>query len=278
MSLKNQVDVARQLLRNHPVATVPKEVMELRNLLDLYDFPEPAKIKELVSHSPSLAGDLVRLANKLSQKSSHPKSIQSIDNAIDFLGLKNIKHYVFCVQIQKMLDASLVNGLSYHSIVIADTLVVLSKQLKLLNSAEAYMFGLVHDIGTFLFAELDQLHPTTFVSSLVNYYRLHQNEYDHFGTTHSAVGYVMTKEWGLRDEVCKAILLHHEDGLCRIKDPLIRQLTAMLELAHFLTLEHKKDLHNTELEAVEMDAVKALDMTEDDLNQARQTLSKRLSG
>ncbi|MGE4498744.1 MAG: HDOD domain-containing protein [Hydrogenovibrio sp.] len=269
MSLKDQVDVARQLLANYPVVTIPREVMELRKLLDLYEFPNPSKIKELVSTSPTLAGDLVALANKLSQKKPQPKSIQSIDAAIDFLGLKNIKHYVFCVQIQKMLDASPVQGLSYHSIVIADILVQLTKKLNLLNTAEAYMFGLVHDIGTFLFAELDKLHPETFVASLMNHYQVHQDEYARFGTTHSAVGYVMTKDWGLKDEVCKAILLHHEDDLKRIKDKDIRQLTAMLELAHVLALENKKNILETELPVLYEDTIQVLALTEDDVNQIR---------
>ncbi len=269
MSLKNQVAVARQLLVNYPVVTIPQEVIALRKLLDSDEFPNPAKIKEQVATSPALAGDLVALANKLSQQKPQPKSIQSIDAAINFLGLKNIKHYVLCVQLQKMLDAGPVQGLSYHSVVIADILVKLTKKLNLLNTAEAYMFGLVHDIGTFLFAELDKLHPETFVASLVNHYQVHQDEYARFGTTHSAVGYVMTKDWGLKDDVCKAILLHHENDLNRIKDPHIRQLTAMLELAHVLALENKKDILETELPVLYEDTIQALELTEDDIKQIR---------
>jgi hypothetical protein len=64
-------------------------------------------------------------------------------------------------------------------------------------------------------------------------------------------------------------LLHHEDDLKRIKDEDIRQLTAMLELAHVLALENKKNILETELPVLYEDTIQVLGLTEDDVNQIR---------
>lgn len=273
MSLKNEVDVAYQLYEKYPVQILSKEVLDIQTLLEGPELPNASLIKKLVSVNPAMAGDLVALANDFSMKSAHPQRIQTIDAAIDFLGMNQIKNYVYSIQVKTFMDQGPIRGLTYHSISVAQVLMSLSQKVRLLNQSQAYLFGLIHDIGTFILSKIDPMLPETFVGSLPNHYKLHENEYERFGTSHSALSYVVAKEWGLDDAMCKAILLHHQKDLKRVKDDRVQKLTALLELAHCLVLEEHTDLNKTEAKLMFDDSLNILSMSEDTLTDMRYALA-----
>lgn len=272
MNIKAQVQVAEQLFKRIPILALPDEVLQLRDLLNSSDYPSPSKIKELVGANPALAGEIIGLANDICLNSN--TNVQTIDAAIDLLGLIHLKNYIVAIEIKKMVEGSSIKGLAFHSIQIAKICAIIAKHTKIISFDEAYLMGLVHDIGTFLLAEIDSLYAERFSGQLIKHYSIQALEFEKYGTTHSAVGYVATQAWGISQTLSKGILLHHEEDLQRINDPKVRQAAALLELSHSLAAEMRQNISHTETATMYKHALKALDIPSATLEQIKRDIHR----
>lgn len=63
MIYKKQIENAQKLLDGISIPSMPESVIKLQKLFLESEFPEPEKIKKLLSVNPYLAGELVSLAN-----------------------------------------------------------------------------------------------------------------------------------------------------------------------------------------------------------------------
>lgn len=238
-TIKDQIQVAEQILKRIDVPLIPTEIIELQKLFAKSEMPDPKKIHNLVASNPMLASELISLANLLSLNRNSNVKIKDINSAIYRLGNNQIKNYILSIYIKELLDKNRISGLSYHSRNIAVIASMIAKYSKFINQGEAYLLGLLHDIGTFALTEIEQDYGQTFVGKLVEHYDSHKREYERFGTTHSAMGYVITKSLSLPNSFSQTILLHHEHDLSRINNEKLRHMVAVIELAHALLLEQK---------------------------------------
>ena len=247
MSYKDQIDVAEQLLRNVSIPTLPKAILELQNLFEEYEIPPTNKIKNALVVNPFLAGELVGLANIPALTNSSHIKISDIDTAIHRLGTKYLKNYVMAITIKELLNKSKINGLSYHSQVIAKITMEIARYNKYIRPDEAYLLGLIHDIGTFALAEIDENYGSTFVNRLTNHFSIEKDEEARFGTTHSAIGYALAHSWNVPSYISQTLLLHHSSNINLIKNDKLKSLVALIELAHSLSIKHNQGKQENDL-------------------------------
>ena len=247
MSYKNQIDVAEQLLRKVSIPTLPNAILELQNLFEKYEVPPTNKIKNALIINPFIAGELVGLANIPALTNSAHIKISDIDTAIHRLGTKYLKNYVMAITVKELLNTSKINGLSYHSQVIAKIAMEIARYNKYIRPDEAYLLGLIHDIGTFALAEVDENYGSTFVSSLTNHFTIERDEVARFGTTHSAIGYALAHSWNIPNYIAQTLLLHHSSNINLIKNDKLKSLVALIELAHSLSIKHNHGKQETDL-------------------------------
>ncbi|WP_028485920.1 HDOD domain-containing protein [Thiomicrorhabdus chilensis] len=239
MSFKNQIDVAEQLLNKIEIPLLPKEVLDLQTLFNKSDMPDPQEVKRLISSNPFLAGELICLANLPTLSSRSHIQIKDIDSAIYRLGNKQLKNFILSIYVKKLLNNPQIKGLSYHSQNIAIISAEIARFSRFMSVDEAYLLGLMHDIGSFALSELDNVYGQTFVGKLVDHYTSHKLEYAEFGTTHSALGYVIAKSWRISNFISQSILLHHEPNLHSIKNEKLRHYIAIIEMAHAISIKQK---------------------------------------
>ncbi|MDG6773706.1 HDOD domain-containing protein [Thiomicrorhabdus sp. ZW0627] len=266
MSFKDQIDVARQLLSRIEIPLLPKEVLGLQKLFNESEMPDPNKIKALVSANPFLAGELISLANLPTISRGNPITVRDIDSAIYRLGNKQLKNFILSIYVKKALDNNKIKGLSYHSQMIAIIAMTISRYNKFVTSDQAYLLGLMHDIGSFALSELDENYGNSFVGTLFEHYTSHKNEYSKYGTTHSALGYVIAGTWSIPPYIGQTILLHHEPRISAIKNDKLRSLVAIIELAHAIALrQNRRVQESAENIAIYKECQRILELTDDEM-------------
>jgi len=204
-----------RLLKNMRVPTLPGLVQRLTQLID-----EPnagtADVGALLKEDPPLAGRVLRIANSSFYGLKEPCT--SIEQATTVLGLRLIRNVV--------VQAALIEGHAHlqslgmdleqlwrRSVLTGRTSSILVKRSRsplLPTPDEAYLTGLLHDIGQVVLldnlgADYVVLHEDARRHNLP----LHLAERRDLGTTHADVGAVVANSWGLPNVVRLGIEYHH---------------------------------------------------------------------
>lgn len=270
MNLREQIQVAQQVLRKVDIPLLPQEALALQKLFNESDLPDIRAIKQLISANPFLAGELISLANQPNISNQAPNPVKDLDSALYRLGNKRLKNYILSIYINQLLNSMKIKGLSYHSQDIALIMAEIARSTRLLGVDEAYLLGLIHDIGAFALSEIDENYGQIFVGRMRNHYSMYKQEYARFGTTHTALGYVIADNWGLPPLISQTILLHHEPNLQAIKNTQLRQWTAILELAHALAVEKSNQMSvSLEIKKVLQESSTVLNLQEETLKRIR---------
>ena len=233
---KTTVLRAQELMPHIQVPNFPDELQKLLALFELHEIPDFKEVANLISLNPYLAAELVALANT---PVFNPKliAIRDLDAAIFRLGINNIKDYVLSINIKQHFFEQTLHGLNFHSQTIAIISAAVAKVIKHIQKSEAYFIGLIHDLGAFAIHQLDKNYGILLHSSQTKHQHRKQYEQDLYGTSHSALGYVLAKELNLPEDIAITLLLHHEQNIESIKSPVIRNNVAMIELAHLLSMK-----------------------------------------
>lgn len=266
MKLKQQIAVAQQLMEGFEAPVLPKAALDLQKLFDQSATPSPEKITHLISLNPFLAGELVSLANIPSLTNCVGVRVKDIESAIYRLGYKRLKNYILSIYIKQLLSEYKIKGLSYHSIDIALIAANIATKLKTVSPDEAYLLGLVHDVGAFILSAKKDSYGDNFVGNQYNHYSMERDEYETFGTTHSALGYVIADSWCIPNYIAQTILLHHTPHIHVIENNKLRTLIAVLELAHSISVIQKhKNNASEESKKIYNECQQVLGLTDDDM-------------
>ncbi|MEA3405034.1 MAG: HDOD domain-containing protein [Pseudomonadota bacterium] len=274
MSYKDQIDVAKQLLTKVDIPVLPSTALKLQQLFNESDIPDPKTVETLISSCPLISGELVSLANTPGiLQSSNLSETKNIGTAIYRLGNQFIKNYVLGICIKDLIDSNKVKGLSYHSQNIALICIQIAHYSKEIRSDEAYLLGILHDIGTFALVELDSNYGSTFVSSVANHFEIEHREFEQYGTTHSALGYVTCQSWNISNSIAQAILLHHIDNIQSVRNEKLKQYVALIELAHLLAIKKDFKQAESELDSKQFEqSCQILNLEEKDINRINQSI------
>ena len=219
--------------RNLP--SLPQVLLQVMALEEQTDFDIKALIK-IVAQDPAISAKALRLVNSASY--SLQGKFTSLERAVLHLGADIIKNIAISASIHhvfnniKQNDSFPMDHFWWHSFSCAIFSKRIAQQTKYLNIEEAYMAGLLHNLGKLL---LWINFPKEYDSIL----RLPADQTDQcaaekqqIGITHCEAGSWLIKHWKLNSFMADAVLYHH-DPLARIKNgfPLVK----ITSLAHRLS-------------------------------------------
>lgn len=170
------------------------------------------KIAEAINFEPALVTRILRLAN--SPLYALEKNVATIQQAINAVGTVIIHDIVmmeltsatFAKSIYKSPD---VRTIWKHSLAVALLSRELSKVMKNRATEEAFVCGLLHDIGKIILLSHDEDAFAELAETSTEGETLRM-EVGKFGYNHAEVGALVARRWGLPDEVCYSILHHHD--------------------------------------------------------------------
>jgi putative nucleotidyltransferase with HDIG domain len=221
------------------------------------------ELADLVALDQALTAYILRVAN--SAGLGYRTTCSSIKDAVMRLGFKQVRSLVLSTVASGPL-ASRLNGyrlgdkeLWYHSLATASGAHWLATALQYPDPEEAYVAGLLHDIGKLL---LDQyvLADYTQIVELMQRYNapVWQVEEHLFGIDHAAAGGLMTGHWQFPAALVESIRFHHTPSHGQAH----QGLAAIVNLANALVPQERNGLSALEGRVIHPDTLQILRLDE----------------
>jgi HD-like signal output (HDOD) protein len=191
---------------------LPGYIPEIENLVS--DPKASARdLCEIIDSKPDLSCAIINAAN--SPFYSLSKRAASTIQAVQAIGFKEVMAVARCHAVYSLFaseKSSLSEKIIVHGSAVGTAAVLISMHLKMKQSAEIYLAGLVHDIGK-VFMSLfmtDKFEKFIWVlndpENLLGYHKL---ETMIFGVTHSETGAAVLERAGFDMNTMDAVLYHH---------------------------------------------------------------------
>ena len=180
----------------------------------LYDTDvDVGEVLRCLQSEPGLAALVLKVANAAYYRQT--RSVGTMDRAIQVLGLSAIRGIAAAGCMDRMSIPALGRGLDAgrfrsHSLAVATAAQTLSQRAGAGVDAEAFMAGLLHDIGIVLLARLrPQAVANVGELSATDAAALLQAETDLIGANHAACGALLADAWSLPAWLGAALQAHH---------------------------------------------------------------------
>lgn len=193
-----------------------------------------SEISSIIAKDQALAARILKFANSAYYGFPHPAS--TLNEAIARLGFRRIKNILFTLSYSSMLGRRIAGynlghgELWRHSIAVAMTCQRISERVAYSAPDEAYVAGLLHDIGKLL---LDQYFKVDWAHLLSigqeNNLTLIEAEENLLGINHAQTGGELARNWGLPTRLSDAIAYHHTPALATWPD-----LAAIVQVADII--------------------------------------------
>lgn len=204
------------------------QVLDLAHKADV----DIAEIARLISKDPALSTKILKTVN--SSFYGRPKAVGTISQALVILGLQSVKTLVLGFSLVSNLSKAKTKGFKHlaywkRSIYAATAARVLSAKLGVVQHEEAFLCGLLADIGMLVLdqvlgEEYGRLHEAALSHS-----DLAEAERNQFGMTHAEVGGLLAEQWKLPPVLCMPVAKHH--SISDVTDPSLRRLTHLVALS-----------------------------------------------
>jgi HD-like signal output (HDOD) protein len=229
-----ELELAFRAVRRARIPQVPDVVLALRDELER---PEP-RLKvaaDLIAQDLALTGQLLKTIN--SPLFACRTKIASVPQAVSMVGIKRLTNFVTVEAIARILDgAEGTARVVWESIMEeARAFLAIASLVDGVSDDEAYLFGIMHDVGCLIFADLLADYGSAWVLSDASHpERLLAYERSSLGVDHAIVGFLLAGTWRLPQSVALAIYRHHSVEMPAWMDSKARSLVAMAVLAHAL--------------------------------------------
>ncbi len=239
-TLKRLVDV-------NSLPTLPSVAIEAIRLMEGEDANFDS-IADLLKNDQVLAGRILHYAN--SAYVGATRKITSISQAISLLGFNTIRSIILSVSIFDCFSKKFSNqkkklvNFWLHSIGVASTAEILAEMLAFPSPEEAYIAGLIHDLGKLVcyYQYPDEFEQVCTELDRTGMYGSRGNfpldvEKLVMGTNHIEVGKQIAESWGFPEILGKAMWLHHQPIFETIL-PDEKNLPQLIRFADVLCVTH----------------------------------------
>ncbi len=234
----------------------------------------PREIHELIVKDPGLAARILKAANSPFYGVS--RSVSSIKEATLLMGFDSISSLVMTAVMKDVFSKVSNEGqrLWEHSICCAVASKHIGGALRVRNVEEAFLAGLIHDIGK---SVLFQQVPGT-MRDIISMANERKNFWDAerelFGFTHAEVGRLLAQKWAFSRNMEEIVANHHEPD-CALS---ARELTHVVSLADSLCHQLGIGLIKTpEIDPYELESAKVLGLGTTVIADALELLTETIS-
>lgn len=187
-----------------------------RALRLLYDPGSDAgRVAQLIDVDPTLAGRLIGLANSAAFRGRD--RMVTTRQAVIRLGYRTVGNLLMTAATSERLQQALpVYGLSrgllwQHAVATALGAQAVADLTKQLRPDQAYLSGLLHDVGMIALATLSPDSPEPAIVRLCDSgYSIAAAELERFGMEHATAGHLLLTRWGVPEGIVLSVRHHHE--------------------------------------------------------------------
>ncbi len=231
---ERQAALDRFVRRVDDVSSLPDVAARV---IEVVNNPETSvmDLRAVVESDASLVARLLRNVNSAAY--GLRSRVDSIHQAISLLGFNTIKNLAITASVSQLFrDKTPIGaynrpGLWKHMVSVAVAARMIAARSRLSQFDEAYMCGLLHDLGFILIDQ--QQHPkfVQIMESLTPEVQTIELESQILGFDHAQVGAAVGEKWGFPAGVVESIRHHHNSARASEEH---RPLVAAVEVANFL--------------------------------------------
>ena len=212
-------------------------------------------VMKLSQQDPAFALHIIKISNSASGKPVTP--IVSLREAVVRIGTRNIASLITSLAVVQVVapNTQAEKNLWAHAIRVAVTARVIACTTSLfsLNPDQAYLCGLLHDIGRFmLFKEAKELMNQAHSVNWQAPKQLMNMEEELYGVNHFELGARICRKWGLPDILSQVVEYHHNHELPKeiTNQPKTHHLIKTIQLADLFSIfmAVNPDLHDQDPE------------------------------
>lgn len=277
MKLGEKLDLDEVIRRVDEISTLPHiafRVMEVANNPD----SGAIDLKELVETDAALSARILRCVN--SSAYALRTEITNLQQAIAFLGLKQIRNLAITASVSELftqddqIGSYSRSGLWRHLVAVAICSRLIAMRCKFRDFEDAFLAGLLHDIGIIL--EDQQLHPefVEVIGSLPGAKSLIDVEKRVLGFDHTLLGEGLAERWGFPEHTKAAIRYHHASINYRGKHI---DILRCIDVANLICTLAGMSSVGIKLVNVSQPALKALSISKNDIVVLAEDLKKELA-
>ncbi|MBU0965256.1 MAG: HDOD domain-containing protein [Proteobacteria bacterium] len=192
---------------------------------------------EIIADDTALAAKILRLSNSAFYGLS--KQVTTLNKAVMILGFNTVKNLALSVSIHSLFKERPnspidVKGLWQHSLGCAVAAKIIADNLNKKFGDEAFLFGILHDIGKIVFINtIPQDYEKALVLLQEGNMTQAEAEIEVMGFNHQRLGSQLLDIWKFPDNIIQAVKYHHDPQLKTAKiDPQLKDLIRSLFLGN----------------------------------------------
>ena len=190
------------------------------------------QIASIISKDPALCVKILRTVN--SSFYARSKEVSSISQALVIMGLQSVKTLVLGFSLVSNLfkkKTSRFDHITYwrHSLYHATAARLVAKKLGIVQQEEAFLIGLLADIGMLVMDQVLGDAYGTAIASAASHENVCAAEKTALSMTHADVSAFLTESWGLPPVLCLPIANHHSPA--QVSDASLQKLTQVAAYA-----------------------------------------------
>jgi putative nucleotidyltransferase with HDIG domain len=195
-------------------------------------------IGSLVARDALISARILQLAN--SAFSGARSAFIEIEQAVIFLGTDTVRNLAVSVSVHQAFNSRCkdseinMNQFWYHSLLTALLAKEIAEVTGYASPAEAYLGGLLHDLGKLLLSSTYPEKYGAILSELENTDQLIEFERKYLGICHTEASALLVRQWNLQETIAEAIEHHHSKQTFNGESP---SLTEIITLANTICLK-----------------------------------------
>jgi HD-like signal output (HDOD) protein len=227
-------EVEKLIRRVEELPTLPAIITRILEVLD-DDGSSARDLERVLSQDQSITTGVLRIAN--SAYYGFSREITTIHRAIVILGFQTVKALALGSSIFETFFSS--NGKAsfdrtaywLHSIACSRCAMALGRQLGGLDAEEAFLAGLIHDMGVVLMDHvMHEAYSQVLEKAMNQGGSVHQLEREAWGFDHGEVGAWLGERWKFPPSLLEAVAFHHRVSESRKS---LGMLVSVIHLADF---------------------------------------------
>lgn len=234
--MKTKQEMFKQIEIQGQLPTLPFVITKVLNMLTDPDI-SAREIAKVISTDVSLSSKTLKLVN--SAFYGFPKKVTTINQAIVILGFNTVKSAVFGTAIinafeqhKKKLSINY-NNFWAHSVAVGAASRVLSKHIKYSNIEEAFIGGVIHDIGKLVLSIFNNNEYNKVIEKVKDKQldiTLCDIEKEIFGYDHSEIGTYLAEKWNFPQKLTGVIKYHHKPN--KASEDFDKKLISIVSIAN----------------------------------------------
>jgi len=238
------------------ISTPPTILREILSLINDQDVSNE-DLSNIILKDPSLTERLLRIAN--SSYYGVSRDVTSINQAILIIGLKAVKYFILSITVFNQVTAKKDNSnldqkhLWTHFLEVAVTSRKIAEHINYEMPEEAYVAGLLHDIGVIL---LESNFPEEYKTVIENAGRgeeLCQAEKRIFGLDHQEVAAFVTEKWNMPEKLREPLSNHHVYTETDMKDlSVLGKIIGLADSIAQVPFDEMNNLYSAEKRLISM--------------------------